>query len=352
MSFSQKKHKVVVFDVDETLGNFSQFSIFCHVIDTYFNQDDISYRYFNDLVDLYPEMIRPNMVRILDYIRKKKNTGVCRKVIIYTNNMGPDKWVTHIRRYFEHKLRLLPQASASASTPADTTAIIPPLFDHLIGGFKPNAERSEATSNTMLRTTNEKTMNDLIYCARLPANIEVCFLDDVFHKKMTDDRVYYIKLQPYYTHIPFETFVVRFLNSRLFREVFDKIDVPSITHTMPVNIKKQILSIELHDLFVKYANMSKYDAKTVQRKTNPREIDEIISKYILYHLQEFFRDGPPQPKVISNASTDKARRITAKKKGSSTYHHSRSNHNINHNIFYVDKTSAVKNIHNNTVRIR
>ena len=348
MSFSQKKHKVVVFDVDETLGNFSQFSIFCHVIDTYFNQDDISYRYFNDLVDLYPEMIRPNMVRILDYIRKKKNTGVCRKVIIYTNNMGPDKWVTHIRRYFEHKLRLLLQASASASTPADTTAIIPPLFDHLIGGFKPNAERSEATSNTMLRTTNEKTMNDLIYCARLPANIEVCFLDDVFHKKMTDDRVYYIKLQPYYTHIPFETFVVRFLNSRLFREVFDKIDVPSITHTMPVNIKKQILSIELHDLFVKYANMSKYDIKSVQRKTNPREIDEIISKYILYHLQEFFRDGPPQPKVISNAATDKARRITAKKKGSSTYHHSRSNHNI----FYVDKTSAVKNIHNKTVRIR
>jgi hypothetical protein len=336
MSSLQKKHKVVVFDVDETLGNFSQFSIFCHVIDTYFNQDDISYRYFNDLVDLYPEMIRPNMVRILDYIRKKKNTGVCRKVIIYTNNMGPDKWVTHIRRYFEHKLRLIPQAS--------TPAIIPPLFDHLIGGFKPNAERTETANRALLRTTSEKTMNDLIYCARLPANIEVCFLDDVFHKKMTDDRVYYIKLQPYYMHIPFETFVIRFLNSRLFRDVFDNIDVPSITPTMPANIKKQILSIELHDLFVKYANMSKYDIKSVQKKTNPREIDEIISKYILYHLQEFFRDGPPPPKVSSN---DKARRMTSKKKGSSTNLHSSSN-----NIFYVDKTSAVKNIHNKTVRIR
>jgi hypothetical protein len=282
------------------------------------------------------------MVRILDYIRKKKNTGVCRKVIIYTNNMGPDKWVTHIRRYFEHKLRLLPTATT------DDTAIIPPLFDHLIGGFKPNTERPETINKLPQRTTNEKTMNDLIYCARLPANIDVCFLDDVYHKKMTDERVYYIKLQPYYAYLPFETFVVRFLNSRLFREVFDKIDVPSITSSMSANVKKQIISIELHNLFVKYANISKYDIKSVQRKTNPREIDEIISKYILYHLQEFFRDGPPQPKATSTTATDNGRRITAKKKGSATYHHSRSNHNI----FYVDKTTAVKNIQNKTVRIR
>lgn len=342
MSYPQKKHKVVVFDVDETLGNFSQFSIFGHVINSYFNEDDISYRYFNDLVDLYPEIIRPSMVRILDYIRKKKNAGVCRKVIIYTNNTGPDKWVTHIRRYFEHKLRLLPSATQD-------TAIVPPLFDHLIGGFKPHAERSETSNNVLQRTTSEKTMNDLIYCARLPANIEVCFLDDVYHKKMTDDRVYYIKLQPYYTHIPFETFVVRFLNSRLFRDVFDRIGVPSITPSMPANVKKQILSIELHDLFIKYANMSKYDARYIQKKMNPREIDEIISKYILYHLQEFFRDGPPQSRTASAATgIDKLRRTATKKKGYSNYRNS----SMNNNIFYVDKTSAVKNIHNKTVRIR
>ena len=101
------KPKVVVFDMDETLGNFSQFSIFGHVLEEYFNKPDIMYHYFNDLVDLYPEMIRPNMVRILDYIRKKKNAGICNKVMIYTNNVGPDKWVKHIRQYFENKLRAL-----------------------------------------------------------------------------------------------------------------------------------------------------------------------------------------------------------------------------------------------------
>ena len=69
---TNKKHKVVVFDVDETLGNFAQFSIFLHVLDDYFKIPDVTYQHFNDLVDLYPEIIRPNMVRILDYIRKKK----------------------------------------------------------------------------------------------------------------------------------------------------------------------------------------------------------------------------------------------------------------------------------------
>lgn len=339
MLASNKKHKIVVFDVDETLGNFSQFSIFAHVLENYFKKPDVAYQYFNDLVDLYPEIIRPNMVRILDYIRKKKTSGVCRKVIIYTNNMGPDKWVTHIRRYFEYKLKEITLASQTSKE----LLIVPPLFDRLIGGYKP--DQVDSNDGYPQRTTNDKTMNDLIYCSRLPANIEVCFLDDLYHSKMTDERVYYIKLQPYYSYISMETFILRFLNSALFRNIFNKFEVPSITTSMTPSVKQLILSIELQDMFAKYANGLNYDAKTVQKKMNPREIDEIISKYILYHLQQFFRDGPPPP------STTKIRRLssskTAKKKG-------HSNHFNNHpnNVFYVDKTSAVKNMHNKTVRNR
>jgi len=340
---SKKKHKVVVFDVDETLGNFAQFSIFGHVLDDYFKTPDIMYQHFNNLVDLYPEIIRPNMVRILDYIRKKKTEGSCRKVIIYTNNTGPDKWVTHIRRYFEYKLKqftLAGQTTQQQQQQAKDLMIVPPLFDRLIGGYKPE-QASSSTEGFPQRTTPEKTMSDLIYCSRLPADIEVCFLDDLYHTKMTDERVYYIKLQPYYSYISFETFVVRFLNSGLFRSVFDKIPVPSITSSMTSTIKKQILSIELHDLFMKYANMAKYDAKTIQRKMNPREIDEIISKYILYHLQQFFRDGPPSPPLKQRRRSSK----TAKKRG-------HLNHNPNNNVFYVDDTTAVRNMRNKTVRNR
>jgi len=338
---SNKKHKVVVFDVDETLGNFSQFSIFAHVLDDYFNIPDITYKYFNDLVDLYPEIIRPNMVRILDYIRKKKTAGKCRKVIIYTNNMGPDKWVTHIRRYFEYKLKEITLASQSSKG----LLIVPPLFDRLIGGYKP--EQGSSSHDSPQRTTNDKTMNDLIYCSRLPADIEVCFLDDLYHSKMNDERVYYIKLQPYYSYITMETFVLRFLKSALFRDVFNKFDVPfSVMPSTSEAVKQKIISIELHDMLTKYANEINYDATKIQKKMNPREIDEIISKYILFHLQQFFRDGPPQQPPL----TSKMRRLsshskTAKKKGNSEYYPST-------NIFYVDKDSAVKNMRNKTVRNR
>jgi hypothetical protein len=331
VSHKKKRPKVVVFDMDETLGNFAQFSIFCHVLEEYFNKPDIIYRHFNDLVDLYPEIIRPSMLRILEYIRKKKNAGVCSKVMIYTNNVGPDKWVGHIRQYFEYKLR------ATAASSGGDLAIIPPLFGHTIGGFKP--ENAASASAFPQRTTNEKTVRDFIHCSRLPPNIEICFLDDVYHPKMTDERVYYIKLQAYHFHIPFQMFVVRFLNSRLYRETFDGFSVPSITPTLSAVAKKQVLSIELHDLFIKYADMARYDVKAQQRKMNPREIDEIISKYILYHLQQFFRDGPPP----SRPGTRHRRTRTTKKNRVVS-------HTTADNVFYVDKSTAVKNMRNKTVR--
>lgn len=340
------KQKVVVFDIDETLGNFSQLSIFGHVLEDYFNKPDATYRYFNDLVDLYPEIIRPSMVRILDYIRKKKNAGICNKVMIYTNNMGPTKWISCIREYFETKLR----DTASSSSATGGLAIIPPLFDHTI---KPKTEYSADIHSQKHeqqlypeRLTKDKTVSDFIRCGRLPRDIEICFLDDLQHPKMVDERVYYIKLQPYHSYIPFEMFVVRFLNSALYRDNFDKFTVPSTISITSPNSKKQILSIEIHNLFLKYANLAKYDAKSQQTKINPREIDEIISKYILYHLQQFFLDGPPKPRLLLSSQTQH-RTTTYKKKSRTTTPTTRTGH-----VFYVDNTTATKNMRNKTIRNR
>ena len=339
------KIKVVVFDVDETLGNFSQFAIFTHAIEDYFDKPDITYRHFNDLVDLYPEIIRPSMLRILEYIRKKKNSMPGSKVMIYTNNMGPDKWVAHIRKYFEYKLRA---AAAAAGTSSGGLAIIPPLFDHTIGGFKPQNAASTPGPAFPQRTTKEKTVNELVRCARLPSDIEICFLDDVYHPKMTDERVYYIKLHPYHSYIPFHTFVDRFVKSTLYRDVFATI---STGISSPSATEKQI--IEINNLFMKYANMANYDARSNQRKMYPREIDEIISKYMLYHLQQFFRDGPPPPATAPTYSRKAAK--TAKKNRSSSSSSSSSSSGTathNNNVFYVDKSTAIKNMRNKTTRKR
>jgi hypothetical protein len=132
------------------------------------------------------------------------------------------------------------------------------------------------------------------------------------------------------------------MNSALFRNVFDKLDAPlSVMPATSAVVKRKIISIELHDMFAKYANRLNYDGKKVQKKMNPREIDEIISKYILYHLHQFFRDGPPPASKTRRLSSSK----TAKKKG-------HSKHSPNSNVFYVDRASAVKNMRNKTVRNR
>jgi hypothetical protein len=341
------KQKVVVFDIDETLGNFSQFSIFSHVLEDYFNKPDIVYQYFNDLVDLYPEIIRPSMVRILEYIRKKKNTGVCSKVMIYTNNTGPSKWISCIREYFETKLRLTAKQNDAN---LNGLAIIAPLFDHTI---KPNTNPTTESITHPQRTTNEKTVSDFIRCGRLPRDIEICFLDDLQHPKMVDERVYYIKLQPYYSYIPFEIFVIRFLNSALFRDVFDKIFVPSTTSISSSTAKRQIISIEIHNMFMKYANLAKYDAKSHQSKVNPREIDEIISKYILYHLQLFFRDGvsasASASAVFSGTTRTQKHRRNSKKTNRNLLSTSTTNQG---QVVFVDKSTAIKNMRNKTVRNR
>jgi hypothetical protein len=343
----KRKPKVVVFDVDETFGHFAQFGLFCTVLDEYYKAD-ISYKHFNDLVEIFPEIFRPNIIRILDYIRKKKDSGVCSKVMIYTNNQGPDKWVQHIRDYLEMKLRNKAMSVASAS--ATELAILPPLFDHIIGGFKSRNDSSSSSSSPLSqrypdRTTGEKTVSEFLRCSRLPPDIEICFLDDVLHQRMVDEKVYYIKLQGYHSYIPVEHYVLRFLGSKLYKNVFESLKpvTGSIAPTMTAQVKKQVLTIELQNLFVKRANQAQYDARTHHNKMNPREIDEIISKYILYHLQQFFKDGPPTAHVP--ASVRKRGSRTMKKNSTR-----QRNSNSSNNVFYVDKASAVKNMRNKTIK--
>jgi hypothetical protein len=171
---------------------------------------------------------------------------------------------------------------------------------------------------------------------------------------MEDEHVYYIKLQAYHTYIPLHIFVTRFLNSALFRDVFDKLAVSSVATTTTSAVKKQVLSIEIHNLFVKYANHMKYDAKAHQRKMNPREIDEIISKYILYHLQQFFRDGlpPPQSSLHPRKAATSSKNTRNSKKNRSPFSTASTNEHHTGNVFHIDKTTAVKNMRNKTIRIR
>ena len=64
--------KIVVFDLDETLGYFTEFGIFCDCLNMYLNNNNYSEKNFNELLDLYPDFLRPNIIQILQYLKNKK----------------------------------------------------------------------------------------------------------------------------------------------------------------------------------------------------------------------------------------------------------------------------------------
>ena len=57
-----KPLKIVVFDLDETLGYFTEFGIFCDCLNNYFKKSNYSDQHFNELLDLYPLFLRPNSI--------------------------------------------------------------------------------------------------------------------------------------------------------------------------------------------------------------------------------------------------------------------------------------------------
>ena len=69
--------KIVVFDLDETLGYFVEFGIFWDTLSTYIlknnkdNKDEPTQEDFNAILDLYPEFLRPNIINILNYLKNK-----------------------------------------------------------------------------------------------------------------------------------------------------------------------------------------------------------------------------------------------------------------------------------------
>uniref|UniRef100_A0A6C0D6U0 Uncharacterized protein n=1 Tax=viral metagenome TaxID=1070528 RepID=A0A6C0D6U0_9ZZZZ len=235
--------KIVVFDLDETLGYFVEFGIFWDSLSLYLNKE-LNQQDFNNLMDLYPEFLRPNIINILNYLKNKKITTNCQKIMIYTNNQGSRKWTNHIISYFESKINYYK------------------LFDQLICAFKINGKQVE-----FCRTTNNKTYKDFIRCTKLPMNAEICYLDDSFYPEMVNDNIYYINIKPYTHCIPFDEICKRFLESNSL-------------------LSKKENNDDFKDFINKQIKM--YNFSVIQKTKQDYEIDKILSKKIMIHLEDFF----------------------------------------------------------------
>ena len=244
----KKKHnrtfpRAVVFDLDETLGSFSDLHTLWEALqektNKYYPTD------FNKLLDLYPEFIRYGIIYILEMIYKKKQAGVCDGLYIYTNNQCSIGWVTLIINYFNYKLKL------------EET-----LFDKIIYAFKIDNKRIEP-----FRTTHSKTSKDFISCTMMPKNTEICFIDNSQFSEMKTDRVYYIQPRSFIHSLSTSQIIHRFTESQLCKCITDYTDL------------KRFLF-----LFFDSKNSIHEENNSFEKQ----EKDILVAQKIMFHIKEFF----------------------------------------------------------------
>lgn len=233
--YSPKFLKVLVFDLDETIGSFHDAAILWKIIESELQSD------FNTFMDLYPEFLRYGILQIIEFILNKKKIGKCDKLYLYTNNINSPVFPNLISEYLKYKLKIEND-----------------VFDKLIYAFKVNNKIIEHN-----RTTHRKTYNDFINCTILPENIKICFIDDKYYSKMENEKIYYIQPSPYYHNLTNKEIIRRFSSS-----VFSSDE--------NMNKINSILNIPYIDY--KYEDHIQENSKENKK----------IYKKIMYYVKEFF----------------------------------------------------------------
>lgn len=251
---SRDKKRVVVFDLDETLGHFHLIRLVWESIHDFINYNDIPYMMnqndFNHLFDIFPEMLRPEIISILHFLKEKKTTGICSGVMVYTNNKYPKEWVYLIIRYIEYKVGHK-------------------LFDNIVLAFKLNG-RIQQTG----RTSNEKKIDDFVACCKLPQSVEICYFDNSEYNGMLVENVYYLKVRAFYYPFTEKEIIKRIHNKPILKQVL-------------CTSQQQHIQI-FTQFFIKYLKKNRY--RFEEKSFLDYEMDKVISIRIKTHLTDFFEN--------------------------------------------------------------
>lgn len=244
MKTETKNTKTFVFDLDETIGHFSEiyilFQFIEHIQSTLF-ENDKQCLFF--LLDLFPEVFRYGIEIIFQYLHKKKEKNKT-MVYIYTNNSCiPITWTTYISEYIEEKWK------------------VDNLFNNIVRAFKINGKVVEHK-----RTTGEKTYEEFLHCVQLPKKTELCFLDNSEHTLMKHRYVYYLQPKPYYIGLSRNEITQRFINA--------------MKEKCENNIQE-----ELYNYYKNHELVINDNKKTYQDSI----LDMKISKRLLQCIQKFYK---------------------------------------------------------------
>lgn len=237
----------IVFDLDETIGYFTQFGIIWDSIESIFDEN-LSQETFNCILSLYPNYFRYGIFAIFQYLKNVKKRNKNLKVILYTNNQGSKKWSNFIVNYIEEKINYK-------------------LFDQLIYAYKINGKQIESK-----RTTHNKTFGDFRRCTNCKKYERICFIDDQFHPGMKQNNIYYINIKPYYYYYEIDKIVNTFISSNCYKNICSSLKFKCNDEVDKKKMKNIILSYNILD-------------GTQDQLTK----EKTLTKKLLFHLQKFIR---------------------------------------------------------------
>jgi hypothetical protein len=155
--------KIIVFDMDETIGAFPALSGVLYNVQPFLQ----NYSLFKHYLDTNPQYIRPYMMDILRQVAAAKQLHDL-TIVLYTNNSN-SVWIAMILYYINTALQL-----------SD------PLFDHVL----------DASQHKMY----DKNVADLLHRSNIihkQKDIRIFFVDDQYHPGMVSSEVVYFHITPY-----------------------------------------------------------------------------------------------------------------------------------------------------------
>jgi hypothetical protein len=189
--------RVFVFDMDETIGAFSEFIYIWNILKDIVQEN--KQVLFNELLDMFPECMRQGIFVIMEYILNKKQRKECSHVMIYTNNIYSPDFPDYIHNYIDYRMRTHN------------------FIDKIIYAYKANGVLVEQK-----RTSTKKTYSDFVQCANISPETYVCFLDDRFHNGMKNENLYYIHIKPYKNPLSKIQLHRRLIHSHIYKTIFGR----------------------------------------------------------------------------------------------------------------------------------
>lgn len=238
--------KVVVFDLDETIGNFEQLGIIWDALETKKIFQKFTKKDIFEILDLFPEIFRPNFFKIMKMLKTNRV-----KTAIFTNNQGPPEWVQLFADYTSYKIGQL-------------------AFNKIVRIWKIGNEVIEPC-----RTSHDKKYEDFLKCTGYSPSTKICFMDDRLHDGMKHDHVYYIYLRPYVYHYSFEEMIDRIVKSRIAKKLL--VQYPQLSQKDARNSIRQDIQ----------KSIVKYNFRTKKKEID--NTDTLISQELVRHIRHFLK---------------------------------------------------------------